>query len=178
MKKTICIVNGKPTCGKDTIVSMVAKKFKVRNTDSVMPVKNAAITLGWDGVKSEENRLFLSELKKLSDRHFNTSFKHVAKGITCFLRDEEEEVMFIHIREPHNIGKILDYIETHRLSLTKDNWVDVHTLFVTNPNVSDITTNSSDRGVSNYDYDYWIENDGTLDDLQLKVDLLIEEWDL
>lgn len=170
MKKTIFIINGSGSSGKDTVVSMFAEKLSVRNTDSVLPVKNAARVLGWDYGKSEEDRLFLSRLKELSDRHFNTSYTHVTKSINNFVQNNEE-VMFIHIREPKNIENVLSYIE--KLKLKHD--VECYTLLVTNKNVEEITSNTSDASVHEYIYDYLIENDGTLDDLRIKVNELIKE---
>ena len=42
----------------------------------------------------------------------------------------------------------------------------IKTILITNKNVPNITSNDADAGVFNYKYDYYIENNGTLDDLK------------
>ena len=72
MKKKAVIINGFGGVGKDTFIEMVHYKARfMHNTlvstySSVDKVKQAAITLGWDGKsKTEKDRRFLHELKKL-----------------------------------------------------------------------------------------------------------------
>ena len=64
--------------------------------------------------------------------------------------------MFIHIREAEEIEK------TKKLLNAK-------TLLITNPRVKIITSNDSDGKVNEYKYDFYIENDGTLDELRDKA---------
>ena len=70
--------------------------------------------------------------------------------------------MFIHIREIGEIEK------TKKLLNAK-------TLLVTNPRVELITSNDSDGKVNDYNYDYYISNEGTLNDLRKKAEQLINE---
>ena len=42
----------------------------------------------------------------------------------------------------------------------------LQTLLITNPRVKLITSNDSDGKVNEYNYDYYIVNDGTLEDLK------------
>ena len=66
------------------------------------------------------------------------------------------EIMFIHIREAEEINK------AKRLLGAK-------TLLITNPHVKIITSNDSDKKVNQYEYDYYIDNDGTIEDLSNKA---------
>ena len=50
--------------------------------------------------------------------------------------------------------------------------LDAKTLLITNPRVKLITSNDSDGKVNEYKYDYYIENDGTLEDLKQTADKL------
>ena len=63
--------------------------------------------------------------------------------------------IFIHIREPEEIKKIEDYYGSECI-----------TIFVNNKNVKEVKSNSSDAGVADYKYDYYVDNNGTLDDYQ------------
>ena len=164
MDKTVFIINGGAKVGKDTIVSMVKKMCNTRNIDSVAVIKNVAIQLGWDGTKTEKNRLFLSELKRLADNHFNHSTKYISNQLKLFI-DSEDVLSFVHIREPQMIDKAKE--------LCSINNIKCYTMIVTNPNIPQITTNQSDKNVFNYKYDIHICNDGTLEDLRYEVETII-----
>lgn len=63
--------------------------------------------------------------------------------------------MFVHIREAVEIEKAKKLLNAK-------------TLLITNPRVKLITSNDSDGRVNEYNYDYYIVNDGTLEDLKIK----------
>jgi hypothetical protein len=62
-------------------------------------------------------------------------------------------MMFVHIREIDEIKKVKERVA-------------LKTILVTSTRVEKITSNSSDANVENYEYDYYIKNDGTLDELR------------
>ena len=64
--KQIVIINGTGGCGKDTFVSFVSKYKRVYNFSSIDKVKEIAKLIGWDGGKTDKDRKFLSDLKKLT----------------------------------------------------------------------------------------------------------------
>ncbi len=70
--------------------------------------------------------------------------------------------MFIHIREIAEIEKIKQIINAK-------------TLLVKNPKVKLILSNESDANVNNYNYDYVLLNNGTLEDLQRKAKEFVEK---
>ena len=70
--------------------------------------------------------------------------------------DQDNVVYFIHCREPKEIQKFLDKYG--------DNCV---TLLVRRNNVN-VPNNESDKNVENFDYDYYIDNDGNKKDLKQK----------
>jgi hypothetical protein len=47
-------------------------------------------------------------------------------------------------------------------------------LLITSTRVAKITTNSSDANVEEYDYDYHIKNDGTLEELKEQAKEFVE----
>jgi hypothetical protein len=71
--------------------------------------------------------------------------------------------MFVHCREIANIERF-----------KKD--FCFKTIMVRNPNVTDITSNVADADAcrTDYEYDYYIDNDGTLEDLKVKVGEFLE----
>ncbi len=156
MDKNIIIINGTGGAGKDTFVSFCSEVEKVLNISTVDKVKEAAkILVGWNGEKDEVSRKLLVDLKRLSIDYNDAPTKYVMQMAEKF-KNSNDNLMFIHIREIDEIKK------TKKLLNAK-------TLLITNPRVNLIVSNNSDGKVNEYEYDYYIENDGTLDDLKNKA---------
>lgn len=158
MNKLLIVINGMARSGKDTFCNFV-RDYSGHNTfiiSSVDDVKEKAKTMGWDGVsKTEKDRKFLSDLKDLCTWYNDAPFNYIKEQIKYFYASIHKEIMFIHIREPQEIQKL------------KNEFPELKTLLITNKNVPNITTNSADASVYDYQYyDYIIKNDGTLNDLK------------
>lgn len=163
MHKHIFIINGPATAGKDTFVSMVSSIVPTINYSSVQVVKEAATLLGWAGGKSEKDRKFLSDMKYLSTEYSDAPYKSMEKKIYDFLDDEIHEMLFLHIRERAEIERMVKEYPM------------IKTVLVTRSGVSPITSNSADAQVYDYNYDYVIDNSGTLGDLKIVAKEFIDE---
>ena len=150
--KKIIVINGTGGSGKDSFVRYVSENANVYNFDSVHKIKLIAELVGWNGVtKTEKDRKFLSDLKRLTKEYNDMPYKEIVKGIDVF-NENDFEIMFIHIREPEEIERIVkDFNAT--------------TLLIKRKGLDNITSNESDANVDNYNYDYIIEND-TLEQLE------------
>ena len=51
-------------------------------------------------------------------------------------------------------------------------------MFIQNDNVPAITSNAADANVENYDYDYTIQNNGTLEEYEDNIKLFMEHFNL
>ena len=79
-------------------------------------------------------------------------FDGMLEKVMDFYSDEiHERIMVIDIREPEEIERAKTIF-------------DAITLFVKNDNVEDITSNEADANVENYEYDYYITNNGTIEE--------------
>lgn len=162
MGKHIIIINGTGGAGKDTFVSFCSEIVNTLNVSTVDKVKEAAkVLVGWNGEKDEVSRKLLVDLKRLSVEYNDAPTKYVENMARKF-ETSDDKLMFIHIREAEEIEK------TKKMLNAK-------TLLITNPRVKLITSNDSDGKVNEYKYDYYINNDGTLDDLKNKAKDFIEE---
>lgn len=156
MDKKVIIINGTGGSGKDTFVQFCSEFANVTNISSVDKVKEAAKSLvGWNGEKDEKSRKLLVDLKQLSINYNNAPTKYVEEQYNLFQKSNSE-YLFIHIREISEIEKIKKMLNAK-------------TLLVINPRIALITSNESDGNVYKYNYDYTIENDGTLEDLKQKA---------
>lgn len=156
MNKQVIIINGTGGSGKDTFVRFCSEFAKVTNISSVDRVKEAAkILVGWNGEKNEKARKLLVDLKQLSIKYNDYPTKYIQEQYKIFEKSDSQ-YLFIHIREIEEIEKIKKLLNAK-------------TLLVLNPRVALITSNSSDANVYKYEYDYKIENSGSLEDLKQKA---------
>ena len=157
VRKTVLIVNGKPRAGKDTFVELLSYMIPVYKYSIIEKVKCIALDCGWKGKKEERDRKFLYELKKLTDEYSDMSFVDVYERIEAFAKDEIKEVLFaVDIRDPEDIEMMKDL-------------TGAFTVFIENENVPEITSNPADANVANYEYDFVIKNNGTMDDYKREV---------
>ena len=156
MKKVVIAINGRGGVGKDTLCDLAAKHFKVKNISSVTPIKEIATFCGWDGVKDDKARKFLSDLKRLTVEFNDFPTVWAFAQYNDFL-NSEDEILFVHIREPEEISKFVRVTDGR-----------AKTLLVRGGNRmrKDNYGNASDDGVENYSYDYYFMNDSSLEDAE------------
>lgn len=160
MKKRIVILNGTGGSGKDTFIDFCKKYAKVMNASSIDKVKEIAKLVGWDGGKTDKDRKFLADLKHLTTEYNDMAFNDIKKSVKKFL-DNDDEILFIHIREPKEIEK------------AKKEFNAV-TLLVKREGLENIETNDADKNVDNYSYDYVIYN-STLEKLENDAKKFVNE---
>ena len=154
MNKKIIVINGSGGVGKDTFVEFCGEFANVKHISSVDNVKEAAQILGnWNGEKDDKSRKLLVDLKQLSIDYNDYPMLYIKQEAEKFRENEEQKMMFVHIREISEIKKVKDLLNAK-------------TLLITSTRVPKITTNQSDANVEQYEYDYYISNDGTLEELK------------
>ena len=171
MEKVTVVINGVGGCGKDTLVEYLATKMNVKNISSITPVKEIAKLCGWNGEKTDEARKFLSDLKALLTEYNEFPLTYLLNEQEEFLTDQNE-ILFVHIREPHEIEKF------KKVSKTK-----TYALLVTPREELQLKVygNKSDDDVYKYNYDFIFENNKPLEVAKqewldfIKENLLIKE---
>ena len=177
----IVIVNGAPGSGKTTFEYFIKKKMgcycETRSTiDLVKEI--AMFYAGWDGTKDLKSRKFLSDLKDLLTQFDNIPFKDIVR-----YKDIWEDELFDYnvIAQPHVL--LVDSREPEEIQKFKDELNAVALLIRRADAEAQETSNHADANVLNFDYDWVIENNGSLEDLENKtndfLDLLFEEnWSI
>ena len=138
MHKLVIVINGSGGVGKDSICSIVGKHYSTMNISSVDPIKKIAFENGWDGRKNEKSRKFVD---------FNDlPCKYLLDKYQEFL-ESNNEILFVHIREPEEISKFKKSIQEACITL----------LIRRNSHTKKEWNNSADDNVENFDYDfcYW-----------------------
>lgn len=160
MKKVI-IINGYGTCGKDIFVKLFDRNIPIteemENISTVDDVRDISKLMGWDGyTKTEEDRQLWVDLKAAWTRYNNGIFQKIVDHVYI----SKSSFFFVHCREPHEIKKFVEYYETSAIQC--------YTLLIQREGVEP-PNNESDKSVMDYEYDFVIENNGTLEDLNKKA---------
>lgn len=170
--KILCI-NGKGGSGKDTFVEFCGKRRDgIFNVSMIDGVKNLAAIAGWSGAKTLKDRKFLSDLKDLVAEYNDYPFVMTIEDIIFAEKTyayykwhdnlTNELICFIHAREPKDIER----------------WRSDHgarAVLVRRPQVEGEFGNHADDNVFDCDYDYYIDNDGSLEELEEKAKHFIEQ---
>ncbi len=149
MDKQIFILNGTAGAGKDTFAGLLYKYVSVRHISSITPVKEAAKALGCNGVKTDEYRNFLCELKKFVNSQGDFIWSYLDKQVEEFRSSDKIQVLLIDIREPEEIAKAAQRYKAKTILIRRCD--ESHQNF-------DVPHNSADSGVENYRYDYMVPN--------------------
>lgn len=159
----LIIINGRPGAGKDEFVKQCQNLLgdRVQNISTVDFVKEIAKLCGWNGVKDARNRKFLSDLKDLLTQYDDVPYKKIMHEYEVFKAqmehygfEEKQWITFVHCREPQEIQKFVD----------RNNAL---TLLIRRPAIeSNDTSNHADQNVLDYEYNFVVMNDSTIEDLQ------------
>ena len=160
MKKLAIVINGAGGVGKDTLCNIAKSEFKVDNISSISPIKRIAKMCGWNGKKDDKSRKFLSDLKLLCVEYNDYPTLWAYGKYKSFL-ESEDDIMFIHIREPEEIAKFVEKTGgAAKTLLVRGGERMKHRAY----------GNVSDDSVEDYRYDYYFMNDKSLD--EAKVDFV------
>lgn len=161
--RTVIIVNGKPRAGKDSTVEAMtahlqAAGIQVRAFSSIDPVRDMLASAGVDVTKkTPEDRALLAEIGDSLEKHSHWRSAKCRNEIRRFfatLYSDEAAVMFLHVREPAIINRIIMGAGTAYRVLT---------VLVQSPRAENVTSNAADMNVDRIMYDTVIYNDSTLE---------------
>ena len=161
--KKIFVTNGIGRSGKDSWAEFVGKYIPTHKYSIVDLPKEVAKILGWDGGKTEKDRKFLSDIVDLATEYNDSPFRDVESVVTDFKHNLiEADILFIDMRDPKDIARAVKAFGAE-------------TILIDNPNVGKIESNHADANVKDYNYDYIIENDGTLEQLDTMAKFFVRE---
>ena len=162
----IFCVNGIRGAGKSTFENycFALNPLFVKIYSSIDKVKKIAEQCGWDGNKTDNDRTFLGELKQLLIKYYIKLQRDWME-----MRDLEPEnlVFFIDVRESSEIQKFVDKCGAETILVQRA--LDKQ---------DDLSAGDCTDDINNYKYDYYITNNGTLEDLEQCARKFMNEQDL
>jgi NAD/NADP transhydrogenase alpha subunit len=98
----------------------------------------------------------------LTSEYSDMAYQDVVNEIKKYRNGEiEADVFVVDVREPEEIER-----------LSKE--VGAITIFIENNNVPAITSNAADANVENYEYDFVIQNNGTMKEFEDEIKIFME----
>ena len=156
MKKVTIVLNGAGGVGKDTLCDLAAKHLKINHISTITPIKDLARQTGWNGKKDDRSRKFLADLKNICVEYNDYPTNWAKAQYEAFL-ESDYDILMIDIREPVEIAK---YVAATGGA--------AKTMLVRAGERMKRSAygNAADDGVENYYYDYYFDNDGTLEEAE------------
>jgi len=155
MGKIAIVINGKAGVGKDTLCDFVINNYYATKVSSITPIVKIAKDNGWDGIKDNKSRRFLSELKRVFSEYNNLPNMYLLGEIEDFLRSDND-IIFAQIREKDQIDDFIDRIKGMCACCT---------LLIKTSDINfneNMIGNDSDDSTHGYSYDYVYCNDKPL----------------
>lgn len=150
MSKVI-VINGTASSGKSIFVSLCHEiDPRVIEASTIDFVKQIALQAGWNGIKDDLGRKFLSDLKDAMSAYHDIPNKKIDE----FIQSHPDNIIFVNVREPQNI----QYYKDKYNALT---------VLIENDRIEHVPNNHADSKVKDYkNYNFTIYNNGTLDELK------------
>ena len=156
-KKTVLVINGQGGVGKDTLCEIAAERYLVKNVSSITPIKEIAALCGWQGEKTDKARKLLADLKMVLVEYNDLPTLRAKEEYEKFLKSEDD-IMFVHIREPEEIAKFVAATGNRaKTLLIRGGERTKRALY----------GNAADDRVEDYAYDYYFNNDKTLEEARV-----------
>lgn len=161
MNTKYIIISGKGGSGKSTFCNLCSKYERCEEISIVDYVKEIARMCGWNGGKSDNDRKFLSDLKDLLENYNDSPF------ISTILKAKVrvENIIFINAREEKDRERFKSYFGK-----------DAFTLLVKSPKTeTKVYSNHADSSSEEGQFDFVVENYGTIEDLEKEAKRIIAE---
>lgn len=148
----IFVLNGSPRAGKNTFVKLIPNAAHYSYVDLTRRMLD---TEGIDyKFKSNSARVMLETINNALEKYDDIPFKDICSITDDFLNGYlGADYLFIDIRKPENIEKYLKEFKGARAVFVDDK-----------KPVSNVT--ESDSLVADYQYDFYIDNSGSLENLK------------
>ena len=176
----VFIVNGYPGVGKDTFVGRIKELGKKDNItvkcySSIDPIKSLAKSeFGWNGEKTDKDRKFLSDLKRISDEYCNLSMDYMEDKYNQYKYNElaipedssttNDTILFFMIREPEKIAQAVEKFDAKTILIEG-----------IRPDMHIVSNNDSDINIIMYDYNYHVSNKGSIKDFESLTNIFYKE---
>lgn len=161
----IFVLNGSPRSGKDTFCTLMEDHGVVKHYSYVDFTRTMLDKMRVDyRKKTDRDRQLLETINNALEAYDDIPMKDICENVIYAIAkaDFRNLFIFVDIRKPENIKRFIE------------KFPDAKTLYIDDGKELSNAT-ESDHSVKDYDYDYYVMNDGSLGDLKKKVDSFVHE---
>ena len=172
----VILISGKAQNGKDTTASIL-KQTLVDNGDRVLITHYADLLkyictnyFGWDGKKDDKGRQILQYVGTDVIRKQNpTLWVEFVAMILKYFKGNWDYVIIPDCRFPNEITRLRDEgFDTTHLRVVRSGFE--------SPLTEEQQNHPSETALDNFEADFVIDNNGSLEELEFKIDYLVEEY--
>lgn len=171
----VITISGHAQHGKDTTASILSEKLRSRGSSVLIThygdlVKYVCtMFFGWNGEKDAYGRSLLQKVGTDIVRNIYPNYwVDFIVDMIRFFGDQWDYVLIPDTRFPNEIECLIDAgIETMHVRVDRGDF--------DNGLTEEQKNHPSETLLNNYKYDWMIQNNGTIDDLEQKIDVLIKE---
>lgn len=159
------VLNGSPRAGKDTFCTFIEKYGVVKHFSYVDFTRNMLDKAHIDyRKKTDKDRQLLETINNALETYDDIPLKDVCENVIYAIAkaDFRNLYIFVDIRKPENIKRFIE------------KFPDAKTVYIDDGRELSEAT-ESDHSVKDYNYDYYVMNNGSLTDLQNAVEKFIKE---
>jgi len=160
----IFVLNGSPRSGKDTFCTLIEKYGVVKHFSYVDFTRTMLDKAHVDyRKKTDKDRQLLETINNALEAYEDIPMKDICENVLYAVSkaDYRNHFIFVDLRKPENIKRFLEKYPEAKTVYIEDG-----------RELSEAT--ESDHSVKDYDYDYYVMNNGTLADLQAEVDKFVK----
>jgi hypothetical protein len=172
-RSLLILVNGRPHSGKDTFVTMCRRYIWDRyhsesaEYSSIDPIRDVLTKIGIDvSAKTPEDRKLMSVLGQALEDHSHVRSVSSIRALSDALNDCEPA--FLYVREKEMMDKI------EQIARSRFSDIGVIKLWVNRPGMEHNPSNSSDNIDYDSSYDFQVNNDGTIQDLEITAAAFVD----
>lgn len=172
MNYKVLIVNGAPQSGKDTFIDLLSKsgRYNVIKTSIIDPIKEISEFLNFNTEnKTEKDRKLWADLLKATMDYnqypITKTFKNIEDKLYNTNINNKDILICVIARNPKNIEIFKNQFKNIGINTT--------TVFINN-NDKKIFNNIEDKSIYDYIYDLYIDNSGSLTELEETIEFV--DW--
>lgn len=162
--KNIVLINGKARSGKDTVAKLLKEHFESKglkasinsNAEAVKGI--AKYMFDWNGIKDTKGRQLLLDITEAGYKYDPYFWEY--KNNKSMIEADIYIVPDWRYKSTFNYFNLQDNVIT--INVNNDN----------RESIGELSNHSSETGLDNFVFDYFIDNNGSLEDLQEQVKVL------
>lgn len=162
--KNIVLINGKARSGKDTVAKLLQEKFEQLGiTANIRPNAQA--------VKKVAKHIFnWNEIKDTRGRQLLLDITQAGYNYDPYFWEDKNNMYMNHF----DVYIIPDwrYESTFNYFNLKNNVITINVKNDNRESIGSLSNHQSETGLDNFVFDYFIDNNGTLEDLEMQVETL------